>query len=45
MRMDSHHLKELLLHHFRIMRSLFPIKHDSLYTLDQLRSLESITLL
>jgi hypothetical protein len=25
MRMDSHHLKELLLHRFRIMRSLFAI--------------------
>jgi len=34
MRMDSHHLKELLLHRFLIMRSLFAIKHDSLFPLD-----------
>lgn len=45
MRMDSHHLKELLLHRFRIMRSLFAIKHDSLFPLDQRRSLEGIPLL
>jgi len=45
MRMDSHHPKELLLHHFRIMRSLFAIKDDSLFPLDQRRSLEGIRLL
>jgi hypothetical protein len=43
--MDSHHLKELLLHHLRIMRSLFAKTHDSLYPLDQRRSLEGIPLL
>jgi len=45
MRMDSHHLKELLIHRFRIMCSLFAIKHDSLFPLDQGRSLEGIPLL
>ena len=45
MRMDSHHLQELLLHRFRIMRSLFAIKHDYLFPLDQRRNLEGIPLL
>ena len=45
MRMDSHHLKELLFHRFRIMRSIFAIKHDSLFPLDQRKSLEGIPLL
>jgi len=45
MRMDSHHLKEHLLHRFRIMCSLFAIKHDSLFLLDQRRSLKCIPLL
>jgi len=34
MRMTSHHFKELLVHRFRIMRSLFAINHDSLFPLD-----------
>ena len=45
MRMDSHHLQELLLHCFRIMCSLFAIRHDSLFPLDQRRCLEGIPLL
>jgi len=45
MRMDSHHLQELLLHLFRIMRCLFAIQHDSLFPLDQWRSLKGIPLL
>jgi len=45
MRMDSHHLKELLLHCFRIMRCLFAINHHSLFPIDQRRSLEEIRLL
>jgi len=45
MRMDSHHLKELLLHRFRIIRSLFALKHDCISPLDQWRSLEGIPLL
>jgi len=36
MRMDSHHLEELLLHCFRIMRSRSTIRHDSLFPLDQM---------
>ena len=42
MRMDSHHLQELLLHRFRIMCCLFAIKSDSPFRLDQRRSLEGI---
>jgi len=45
MRMDSHHLKQLLLHCFRNMCSLFAIQYDSLFPLDQQRSLEGIPLL
>jgi hypothetical protein len=45
MRMDSHHLKELLLYRFRIMRSLCAIMHDSLFLLNQRSSLEGIPLL
>jgi len=45
MRMDSNHLEELLLHCFRNMRSLFATKHDSLFSLNQRRSLEGIPLL
>ena len=45
MRMDSHHLNELLLHHFRIMCSLFAIMHNSVFPLDQRRRLEGLPLL
>ena len=45
MRMHSHNAKELLLHRFRIMPSLFPVKHDSLFPLKQRRCFEGIPLL
>jgi hypothetical protein len=45
MRMNSYHRKELLLHSFQIMCSLFAIKHDSLNPLDQQSSLEGTPLL
>ena len=45
MKMDSHHLKELLLHRFQMMRSLCAIKHGSLFPLYHQTSLEGIPLL